>query len=300
MCGSLRECYHDREDNGSHGHDNDDDMTPLFVAASTVTRERCLKDLDDYYEMVSNAPILPGEVFNTYGENMGNAQLLAHYGFILDGNEHDTITWSLKELDDIVGDGSASERAHRVARLWQQNIEEWQELLKDSRLVYSHISQATGEAWTSGNADVFRLNEDGKISAQLWLYCALLGLDCVDAASRPTDGEELVKLFRDVLDLQTMLEEEAEKITTADDGGVAPTVSCWTEYFCPNQGQRRFSSSSPRGAAIGVIQAVLALCDTKIGRLGKQGADLENLGDAADVRAQLMVPCWSQTLAIRS
>lgn len=42
------------------------------------------------------------EVFNTYGERLTNAQLLARYGFLLDGNEHDLLDWSVREMSDVV------------------------------------------------------------------------------------------------------------------------------------------------------------------------------------------------------
>ncbi|KAJ7712157.1 hypothetical protein B0H16DRAFT_1814870 [Mycena metata] len=56
-------------------------------------------DADNFYEMVSNLPIPPhSEVFNTYGETLTNAQLLVQYGFILDGNDNDHLTWTFDEL----------------------------------------------------------------------------------------------------------------------------------------------------------------------------------------------------------
>lgn len=83
QCGSLRACVHDRE--GS------DDAPSEDVSDGPV--------LDDSYEMITNAEILPQEeVFNTYGERLTNAELLAQYGFMLDGNENDAITWSAHEL----------------------------------------------------------------------------------------------------------------------------------------------------------------------------------------------------------
>lgn len=38
------------------------------------------------------------EIFNTYGERLTNAQLLMRYGFLLDGNEHDVLDWSVDEM----------------------------------------------------------------------------------------------------------------------------------------------------------------------------------------------------------
>lgn len=77
ICGSFDECSHD-----------DEDGSPSRSFSSENT---C--------EIVSNAPIFAGEqVFNTYGENLTNAQLLVQYGFIIDGNENDCVSWEVEEL----------------------------------------------------------------------------------------------------------------------------------------------------------------------------------------------------------
>ena len=49
--------------------------------------------------MVSNAYISPyAEIFNTYGEDLSNAQLLARYGFALaEGNDGDVVSWEVGE-----------------------------------------------------------------------------------------------------------------------------------------------------------------------------------------------------------
>ena len=306
VCGSMRECAHDREDVGNHGNsDKIKDTGDIVAASSTVTREQGQdyvkrelenNDDDDCYEMVSNVAIFPGnEVFNTYGEKLSNAQLLVQYGFAIDGNEHDSITWDLEELEEIFGKGRGSDG---VVELWAKSMKEWTDEcrkgLTDSRLVYSFDG---GRVWTRGSRSAFRVNEDGKISDQLWLYCALLSMDGAESASE----SELVKVIRDVVDLQVMLEREVGRALTDDDedGGVL----FGTGYFQRDhswrqpQAQARFSRSSPT-VVIGLIQMVQSLCDAKKGGLGKVGAKLESLGDVADVRAEsfnlsmcLLGPC---------
>ena len=53
--------------------------------------------------MVTNDSVPPfTEIFNTYGERLTNAQLLVRYGFLLDGNEHDVLDWSVDEMCGLV------------------------------------------------------------------------------------------------------------------------------------------------------------------------------------------------------
>lgn len=51
--------------------------------------------------MVSNAPILPfSEIYNTYGENLSNADLLFRYGFMLDENDNDSVSFSENDFTE--------------------------------------------------------------------------------------------------------------------------------------------------------------------------------------------------------
>lgn len=62
-------------------------------------------DTPNTCEMVTNAPVIPfGEVWNTYGETLTNAQLLVRYGFLLDSNENDIIAWDPRDLRVFASD----------------------------------------------------------------------------------------------------------------------------------------------------------------------------------------------------
>lgn len=53
----------------------------------------------DTCEMVTNDVVYPfSEIYNTYGDELTNAQLLIRYGFLLDNNENDTIAWDKNEV----------------------------------------------------------------------------------------------------------------------------------------------------------------------------------------------------------
>ncbi|KAI0833381.1 SET domain-containing protein [Trametes gibbosa] len=81
VCGSLSECAHDG------------DATPLLHPSSPTTPLNSPSTSSDTVDMVTVRTIAPGtEVFNTYGSDLGNASLLARYGFKLDGDDNDTVT----------------------------------------------------------------------------------------------------------------------------------------------------------------------------------------------------------------
>lgn len=90
-CGSISECIHDTP------------PTSPVVTSNAVSQS--IQPTNDVVEMVSTRYIAAGEeVYNTYGSQLTNAQLLARYGFILEGNEWDVISWSRGELPDETGD----------------------------------------------------------------------------------------------------------------------------------------------------------------------------------------------------
>lgn len=124
------------------------------------------------------------EVFNTYGEDMTNAQLLAEYGFALDGNDNDCITWDWEDLCECTR-RSQSRDWDAFMEVYAGVVKGWGEeptLWEDSGLVY--CPSLTGCASPGrhlpergGRGGVLCLDSDGRISHQLWIYCALSGMD---------------------------------------------------------------------------------------------------------------------------
>jgi hypothetical protein len=240
--------------------------------------------------MVSCAAILPGsEVYNTYGDKLGNAQLLVQYGFLLEGNEYDRITCDGEEVEELIR--SPAER-RRVAELWKCINEEWRDefrdrLINDSRLVYT---ECLGPDRNRVEAtSTFGLNEDGKVTDGLWIYCSLTSLEN-SGASRI---EEAIKVLGRMVDLQMVAEKEIG-MADDEDGGAALFGITPDDYGA--QGRQRAgrlreenqtnfdergSSSSPTKT---MGQAMVSLCEAKKGKLGRPGADLAKLGEVADVR----------------
>ena len=160
-CGSLSECPHDLEVHG--------DATASVPGADAA-------DPENTCEMVVNAPIAPGsEIFNTYGPKLTNAELLVRYGFMLDANDNDTLTWTVEEIwdaagaalddlrprrwDDYAGYGACMEILHD----WEYDAG-W----ADSELV---IDTERDE-----NRNPLYMTADGVLSHKLWLAIVLATL----------------------------------------------------------------------------------------------------------------------------
>ena len=239
-CGSLTQCSHDFEDENEVTNDKGlqgaserqigmdtlrsrrhiSHIEPRLVPASGVgtdaennsmsagtnmdTDAPTVPDHEmDTCDMVSNVPISPWtEVFNTYGEHLTNAQLLTRYGFALDENANDVVTFRLDDLPslaDMTGTQLVSDRAS-LGPLYRQVLQEISRYRRwdPSNLVYhpddllaspgSAISASTNNGRSSclyGGGQVhgareepLRLcvNSDAKVSHALWVYCAVLAV----------------------------------------------------------------------------------------------------------------------------
>ncbi|KAK2463048.1 hypothetical protein APHAL10511_004703 [Amanita phalloides] len=159
---------------------------------------------EDDYEMVSVTVIPPGtEVFNTYGETLTNAQLLTQYGFILDANENDVLTWDIEQVLESISPG-ADERmlVHDVSNIvltWRRLCQKNWNLASGSGLLYMADTE-TGWGYS------LTLDGDGKISYPLWIIVALLSLSRTDAFSSVEDSQSVLIHLRSLLDVQCLAE----------------------------------------------------------------------------------------------
>lgn len=157
-CGSLSECPHDT--------DGREETTAPAARADTA-------ELENTCEMVVNAAVAPGkEVFNTYGAKLTNAELLVRYGFMLDANDNDILTWTTDEVWDAAGaaltdlppccwdDDADYPICMEILRDWQYDAG-W----GDSELV---IDTEPDE-----NRNPLYMTADGVLSHKLWLTIAL-------------------------------------------------------------------------------------------------------------------------------
>ncbi len=200
----------------------------------------------DTCEMVSNLPIPPySEVFNTYGERLTNAQLLTRYGFVLDGNESDVVSFGIDDIPttllpisntgfgdqlecDMANDdrGAFLQLFFDCIRAWPR-FERWME----SNLVYrpDHNSftpvPSTASSFHAPVDDVrlerkllhssaplhMCVNSDAQISHDLWVCCALRAtLIGTSAASSAVSVEDAVVLLQQIAERQLSLEAQSD------------------------------------------------------------------------------------------
>jgi hypothetical protein len=143
--------------------------------------------------MVVNAAVGPGEeVFNTYGANLTNAELLVRYGFILDANDNDILTWTTDEVWDAAGSALTGPPRRRwdddtgyavcmeILRDWQYDAG-W----GDSELV---IDTEPDE-----NRNPLYMTADGVLSHKLWLAIALAASGLQGTTIEATPTRELMQ-----------------------------------------------------------------------------------------------------------
>jgi N-lysine methyltransferase SETD6 len=143
--------------------------------------------------MVVNAAITPGEeVFNTYGARLSNAELLVRYGFMLDANDNDILTWTIEEIWDAAGAALADSEPRRwdneagygvcmeILRDWQYDAG-WagSELVIDTEL--------------DENSNPLYMTADGVLSHKLWLAIALATLQRQDTNLKAAQTRQLLR-----------------------------------------------------------------------------------------------------------
>lgn len=253
-CGSLYECQHD-----DYGQSTQ--QLPSTSRGENSLLLRTEKDMDQYYEMVTNAVIQPHtEVFNTYGETLTNAQLLAQYGFTLDANVNDCVTWDPYEVYESLAGRSSGDNYDL-----RQFLSIWNDVLEtaaqdrifesvDSELVYFHSGSASGD---------LHLNGDGKISHQLWTLLALPFLQ----GKCDVDMTSVLKILKDLLAYQVVL----ENVEVSSDEVEAP----------PGKG----ADVTVNGAShiADLAHSVMDLCLSRKNQLGKETVNLATHGNINDI-----------------
>ncbi|KAJ3880005.1 hypothetical protein F5051DRAFT_483120 [Lentinula edodes] len=233
-CGSLQQCLHDRDIEPTLGH-----PTSGFQQI----------EKDNTYDMVSNAAITPhSEVFNTYGETLSNAQLLTRYGFILDVNENDNVSWELESLIHFLEESKPSKSRGSCTPLelpWNTLVKSFDvDVFSNSELIFKPAEAA------------YCINCEGKVSWQFWLVvvfhqCASL-----------VPAEEILSISMELGRYQTSRE--------IQNLGVSVTIGATTRhnYLLPSLAQK-------------TACMIRDLCQQRKTYLG-DGRDQEGLGNLVD------------------
>ncbi|CAE6425935.1 unnamed protein product [Rhizoctonia solani] len=205
ICGSLQSCPHDEDE--SQG-------------SSSLTEGKT--DLENTCDMVMNAPVSTGdEIFNSYDTNLPNSTLLARYGFILEGNEHDYVSWDVTRLPPSM-QGWTCALLEDLSGTWTE------ELLNTSSLVYDHRNTPGTSAHTDSTLYVrgltnrmphYRINSDGLVTIDLWITAALCSV-------KATSGNNLGLISKSSLEqlARTQVAVENNEDIDLDPGNLATAL----------------------------------------------------------------------------
>lgn len=123
----------------------------------------------------------------------------SQYGFILEANENDILTWDMEQVLDLI-------TVHDVPRVllsWKRLCEEdWTSISRSSFLYLVDAEASRGHS--------LALNGDGKISHPLWIIVALFSLDQTDSAFSEEASEPMLSHLRSLLDTQCCIERHLE------------------------------------------------------------------------------------------
>ncbi|KAI9057295.1 SET domain-containing protein [Trametes sanguinea] len=148
VCGSLSECPHDRDDSA---------MQP----PTSISLQPLSVDSSDTVEMVTVRSIPPhSEIFNTYGADLGNASLLARYGFALEPGEQDVVTFGWPG-SGIALDNDQDQEVFR--NVYTRALLEVGDLVRKSTLIYAPKEE-------EHYACPFTINSDGQASLGLFVW----------------------------------------------------------------------------------------------------------------------------------
>lgn len=144
-CGALDACEHD-----------DADESDAPTSGQLVEDDPC--------EMVTVEGISAGqEVFNTYGE-LSNAQLLAFYGFALEANKYDRITFA---FDDVARLAPSPPPSSTIAEEWASLNKLWHSAEREDEAQEEGLEEDT--LVVDGSSGHLYIDADARLSSSLWL-----------------------------------------------------------------------------------------------------------------------------------
>jgi len=254
-CGSLKECPHDR------------DLEEVINDATATSMTRTQDETHDlYYEMVSNAGIPPNsEIFNTYGEDLTNAQLLNQYGFVLDVNDNDRLCWTVDEILQIISPGVSAEGVCRHVAGVLPQIPEDHPLYETSQLTY----------YEPLAEDHICLNGEGMVSHQLWAVLLVLAFRRKFPLAKEVETPEHLPL---VLDLLVSVEFD----NPIDDKGIQVD----NDESNDEPSTRLTDRDAPWQILLEIARQVVVLCRSRKERSGQTGCAGMELSDLLEVSRQ--------------
>ncbi|TBU29242.1 SET domain-containing protein [Dichomitus squalens] len=240
-CGSLSECPHDREDGSLLQADQPIAVTPSIDPTDTV-------------DMVTMRSIPPGvEVFNTYGETLGNAALLARYGFMVNDSEADTVTfgWPGSSLE-LGSDESYWNSVYDLV------VKPAEGILASSSLVYFPDME-------SEMSPLLSIDSDGRVSIALFIWAIVESMS-VECGAESTGL--IISVLRCLLRVEALrdMQERDEDTEIPSEAGSSPGPIA--AHFLAQTAKE-----------LGNI------CRTRVANMGRveyRGASMEVLGEVFD------------------
>ncbi|KAI0635839.1 SET domain-containing protein [Trametes polyzona] len=269
ICGSFSECPHDG------------DETPSAQSSARSTHVQSTLDQPDTVDMVTVRSIPPrAEIYNTYGANLGNAALLARYGFALEGGDTDSVSFGWPGSGIVPDDDEE----------------------KDTfRTVYSQVHEKLGDAvqrsgmlFVPDDVQPGRLvvvNSDGQVSLGLFLWAVWHALSerpppsmegHSDIAILATIPHVLPPVVNMLIQIETYREEGNGVYDVEGENADYVEVRSRQSKSCDNIHRSRTSYLKLLG---NVAEAIASLCRTRIASMGKKGyrgASAEVLGELLD------------------
>ena len=220
--------------------------------------------------MVSGTYIPPfTEIFNTYGDDLTNAQLLSQYGFILDINDNDRVSWTATEVLRVLAPEQCTESDLKECLT---HLREALPLIHRNHALFEHSQLVYINPLTH---DEFCLNDEGKASHHLWILLFLLACRAV----RLSLSADLRVILMRLLDLQLDL----ENLVSADEE-VEVSPRTIPDDLDPELSGLLFQMSS----------SMMTLCSERkyaSGKPGSSGLDLSELLDVSRENAFFWSEC---------
>lgn len=227
--------------------------------------------------MVVNATISSGEeIFNTYGDKLTNAELLLRYGFALDVNENNVVSWTVPQALEV----AAKSLAEVNHDLFEHILSEW---TSDPTWDGSNMVVNTAYKGTSGGGSLsLHVTADGAITHSLWVLCALTAYGSGEIGH----GADVVQALSQVASAQCQLEQFVED--DVDDEVVDDPLAAMDDFHLAV----RFLSRRTCGVASNTedgnqmlrktIEVIISICQVRSIRIG-DGKGSAAIGEYLDV-----------------
>jgi hypothetical protein len=192
-CGQFSHCEHDGSVDGREVRAAEDDED------------------DGTCEMVAISPIEAGEeVFNHYGPRLSNAKLAVHYGFSLEVNDHDGISFALSDCV-VALEAVEPSRCLTVDQLSTtlSALIATPEIERCFEVDHPLIADYSASALDAAAPSFLSLDADARLSPALWLLVACVSLS--KATIPLTDLGELADLSRAASRFADPAEDDGEK-----------------------------------------------------------------------------------------